>query len=129
MAQTSLLCRYPPFFDDNPFGIYEKILAGQVHFPSHFDSPVKDLIRKLLTFDKTRRLGSLKGGGEDVKKHKWYKSIDWKELDARKGKPSIVPQVQHEGDTSNFEEYSDEEEEDRAPTEGDDPYGETFANF
>tara|TARA_R110002050_G_scaffold283282_2_gene431642 strand:+ start:746 stop:940 length:195 start_codon:yes stop_codon:yes gene_type:complete len=64
-----------------------------------------------------------------VKKHKWYKAIDWKELDARKGKPSIVPQVMHEGDTSNFEEYSDEEEEDRAPTEGDDPYGETFANF
>jgi hypothetical protein len=121
--------RYPPFFDDNPFGIYEKILAGQIHFPSHFDAHAKDIIRKLLTFDKTRRLGSLKGGGDDIKKHKFFKGIDWKELDARKGKPSIIPQVAHEGDTSNFEEYSDEDEDDMAPTTGEDPYGSTFADF
>ena len=121
--------RYPPFFDDNPFGIYEKILAGQIHFPSHFDANAKDIIRKLLTFDKTRRLGSLKGGGEDIKKHKFFKGIEWKELDARKGKPSIIPQVTHEGDTSNFEEYSDEDEDDMAPTSGEDPYGSTFADF
>eukprot|EP00008_Paramoeba_atlantica_P013424 CAMPEP_0201488450 /NCGR_PEP_ID=MMETSP0151_2-20130828/18252_1 /ASSEMBLY_ACC=CAM_ASM_000257 /TAXON_ID=200890 /ORGANISM="Paramoeba atlantica, Strain 621/1 / CCAP 1560/9" /LENGTH=357 /DNA_ID=CAMNT_0047873737 /DNA_START=72 /DNA_END=1145 /DNA_ORIENTATION=+ len=124
-----MLAGYPPFFDDNPFGIYEKILAGQIHFPSHFDSSVKDLVKKLLTFDKTRRLGSLKGGGEDIKKHKFFKGIDWKELDGRKGKPPIVPQVTHDGDTSNFEEYSDEDDEDAAPTSGEDPYGSTFAEF
>ena len=28
---------YPPFFDDKPFGIYEKILAGKVEFPKHVD--------------------------------------------------------------------------------------------
>uniref|UniRef100_A0A7S4L655 cAMP-dependent protein kinase n=1 Tax=Paramoeba aestuarina TaxID=180227 RepID=A0A7S4L655_9EUKA len=124
-----MLAGQPPFYDENPFALYEKILAGQVQFPSHFDSHVKDLVRKLLTFDKTRRLGSLKGGGEDIKKHKFFKGIDWKEFDARKGKPAIIPQIAHEGDTTNFEPYSDEEEDEMAPTTGEDPYGSTFDDF
>ena len=52
--------RYPPFFDDNPFGIYEKILAGKIQFPSHFDANAKDLVKRLLTADRTKRLGNLK---------------------------------------------------------------------
>ncbi|GLD53024.1 cAMP-dependent protein kinase catalytic subunit PRKX isoform X2 [Lates japonicus] len=36
MTVTSLH-RYPPFFDDNPFGIYQKILAGKLEFPRHLD--------------------------------------------------------------------------------------------
>lgn len=35
------LHRYPPFFDDNPFGIYQKILAGKLEFPRHLDFYVK----------------------------------------------------------------------------------------
>lgn len=33
--------RFPPFFDDNPFGIYQKILAGKIDFPRHLDFSVK----------------------------------------------------------------------------------------
>lgn len=32
---------FPPFFDDNPFGIYQKILAGKIDFPRHLDFNVK----------------------------------------------------------------------------------------
>jgi len=32
-----LLCRYPPFFDEKPFAIYEKILAGKIDWPKHMD--------------------------------------------------------------------------------------------
>lgn len=52
--------RYPPFFDDNSFGIYEKILAGRVQFPAHFDALAKDLLKRLLVGDLTKRLGNLK---------------------------------------------------------------------
>lgn len=55
-----MLAGYPPFFDDNPFGIYEKILAGRIYFPAQIDSTAKDLIKKLLTADRTKRLGNLK---------------------------------------------------------------------
>jgi protein kinase X len=36
-----MLAGYPPFYDDNPFGIYQKILAGKIDFPKHFDAEAK----------------------------------------------------------------------------------------
>ena len=61
---------YPPFFDDNPFGIYEKILAGKLEWPRHVEPTAKDLIKRLLVQDRTKRLGNMKGGAEDVKRHR-----------------------------------------------------------
>lgn len=36
-----MLAGYPPFYDENPFGIYQKILAGKIDFPKHFDPNAK----------------------------------------------------------------------------------------
>ncbi len=52
--------RYPPFFDEHPFRIYEKILEAKIDWPRHLEPNAKDLIKKLLVRDVTRRLGSLK---------------------------------------------------------------------
>ena len=35
--------------------------------------------------------------------------LDWEEVYNRKLKPPFVPKITSEGDTSNFQEYSDEE--------------------
>jgi hypothetical protein len=51
---------YPPFFDDNSFGIYEKILIGKVQFSAHMHPLAKDLLKRLLVSDRTKRLGNLK---------------------------------------------------------------------
>ncbi|XP_057394009.1 cAMP-dependent protein kinase catalytic subunit PRKX isoform X2 [Balaenoptera acutorostrata] len=100
-----MLSGFPPFFDDNAFGIYQKILAGKIDFPRHLDFSVKDLIKKLLVVDRTRRLGNMKNGAEDVKRHRWFWTTDWEAVPERKLKPPIVPKVCSEGDTSNFEAY------------------------
>jgi len=105
-----MLAGYPPFFDDNPFGVYEKILANRVHFPSHFDKDAKDLVKKLLASDRTRRLGNLKGGADDVKKHKYFKNIEWDDLLHKRIKPPITVNVTSEGDASNFEAYEEVDE-------------------
>ena len=55
-----MLMGYPPFYDDNPFGIYEKILSGKVEWSRHVDTTAKDLIKKLLVPDRTKRLGNMK---------------------------------------------------------------------
>ncbi|XP_049611662.1 cAMP-dependent protein kinase catalytic subunit PRKX [Syngnathus scovelli] len=104
-----MLAGHPPFFDDNPFGIYQKILAGKLDFPRHLDFYVKDLIKKFLVIDRARRLGNMKNGADDVKKHRWFKAIDWETVPLRKLKPPIVPKVSHEGDTTNFEVYPNDE--------------------
>ena len=56
----SIVYRYPPFFDEHPFRIYEKILEGKIDWPKVVNSNAKDLVKKLLDRDVTVRLGSLK---------------------------------------------------------------------
>lgn len=48
---------YPPFYDNEPIGIYKKIVAGIIEFPRFFDVKAKDVIRKLLNPDINFRLG------------------------------------------------------------------------
>jgi hypothetical protein len=40
----------------------------------------KDLIKKLLVIDRTKRLGCIKGGGRAVREHKWFDGLDWDAL-------------------------------------------------
>ena len=100
-----MLAGYPPFYDENPFGIYQKILAGKVEFPRHFDVHAKDLVKKLLSADRTKRIGNLKSGAEDIKKHKWFKGFDWGALLNYSYQSPIVPDVRSDGDTQNFDRY------------------------
>ena len=65
-----MLAGYPPFTDENPFVIYENILAGEIKWPQKVDGLAKDLVRKLLEQDTAKRLGNMKMGAEDVKNHK-----------------------------------------------------------
>lgn len=55
-----MLAGHPPFFDSYPFGIYEKILAGKIEWSRQFDPVAKDLVKKLLVQDRTKRLGNMK---------------------------------------------------------------------
>jgi protein kinase A/protein kinase X len=105
-----MLAGYPPFYDENPFGIYQKVLAGKIEFPRHFDVKVKDLIKRLLTPDRAKRFGCLKNGADDIKKHKWYKGMDWAQLLARQVKPPMVPSVKAADDTSMFDRYPESTE-------------------
>jgi len=124
-----MLAGYPPFFDDNPFGIYEKILGGKIQFPSHFDPQAKDLIRRLLTADRSRRLGSLKGAAEDVKKHKWFRGVDWKVLYSRQVRAPIIPAVTGDGDTSMFDSYDEEVDDEEEDADELDPFKNIFKDF
>ena len=102
-----MLAGQPPFVDDDPMGIYQQILAGKLSFPRYFDRNAKGLIKKLLTADLTKRYGCLKGGAEDIKKHKWFAGLDWQALFNRQATAPIIPRVSGATDTSNFDPYPD----------------------
>eukprot|EP00742_Colponemidia_sp_Colp-10_P000759 GILJ01000825.1.p1 GENE.GILJ01000825.1~~GILJ01000825.1.p1 ORF type:complete len:330 (-),score=65.08 GILJ01000825.1:191-1180(-) len=117
-----MLVGYPPFVDDDPMGIYQKILDGKIVFPRYFDKHAKSLVKKLLTADLTKRYGNLKAGVDDIKRHKWFIGLDWEEL-LRKDIPApYKPIVKSLTDTSNFEEYPDSDELAPAVRQGDDPF-------
>uniref|UniRef100_A0A8C2B3G8 cAMP-dependent protein kinase catalytic subunit alpha n=1 Tax=Cyprinus carpio TaxID=7962 RepID=A0A8C2B3G8_CYPCA len=100
---------YPPFFADQPIQIYEKIVSGKVRFPSHFSSDLKDLLRNLLQVDLTKRFGNLKNGVNDIKGHKWFATTDWIAIYQKKVEAPFIPKCKGPGDTSNFDDYEEEE--------------------
>ncbi|XP_042675524.1 cAMP-dependent protein kinase catalytic subunit beta isoform X1 [Centrocercus urophasianus] len=100
---------YPPFFADQPIQIYEKIVSGKVRFPSHFSSDLKDLLRNLLQVDLTKRYGNLKNGVNDIKNHKWFATTDWIAIYQRKVEAPFIPKCRGPGDTSNFDDYEEED--------------------
>ena len=66
-----MLAGYTPFADDDHVKLYEKILANKPRFPAHFDPDAKDLCKRLMTADLSRRYGNLKNGSKDIRNHKW----------------------------------------------------------
>ena len=115
-------CGEPPFVDNDPMGIYQKILGGKLSFPRGYDKAAKSLTKKLLAHDLTKRYGCLKNGARDIKRVKWFVDMNWNKLIKRELEPPIVPEVAHESDTSNFEDYPDSEREGQEDLLVDDPF-------
>jgi len=105
-----MIVGYPPFVDEDPMGIYQKILSGKIVFPKLFDKNAKGLVKKLLTADLGKRYGNLKNGVDDIKQHKWFKDIDWNQLLAKEIAAPFKPTVKGLDDTTNFDDYPDSDE-------------------
>lgn len=105
-----MMAGFPPYYDETPFLIYEKILAGKLEFPPHFDSSICDLLTELLQPDPQRRLGCGANGADDVKNHLWFSGVNWDILSRKLIQAPFTPPVRHAGDTSNFEEYPEDED-------------------
>ncbi|CAD6888123.1 unnamed protein product [Tilletia controversa] len=101
------LAGFPPFFAPTPIGVYERVLKGAFTFPAHIDPCSRDLISGLLTADRTKRLGNLRGGAEDVKAHVWFKGVSWGQLERREVQAPIVPRLEGPGDSSQFPRYAE----------------------
>uniref|UniRef100_A0AAV1UYC6 cAMP-dependent protein kinase catalytic subunit n=1 Tax=Peronospora matthiolae TaxID=2874970 RepID=A0AAV1UYC6_9STRA len=121
-----MLAGQPPFYDEDPMGIYQQILSGKINFPRFFDRNAKGLIKRLLTADLTKRYGCLRNGADDIKKHKFFAGVNWDDLLARRCAAPIIPRVGSASDTSNFDSYPDSTEDAMVPVyNGRDP----FADF
>merc|ERR1712032_857613 len=100
----------PPFCDEEPMGIYQKILAGKIYFPKYFDKNAKSLVKKLLVADLSKRYGNLKAGSDDILKHKWFATVDFEAQLAFKVDSPYKPAVKDDKDVSNFEDIPDSAE-------------------
>ncbi|KAF7311607.1 hypothetical protein MKEN_01063700 [Mycena kentingensis (nom. inval.)] len=97
-----MLVGYPPFFDESPYGIYEKILNGQIHWPKSMDPLSRSLIKAFLNPDRTKRLGNMNGGPQDILDHPWFRGVDWDALERREINAPIVPHTSSIDDTRHF---------------------------
>eukprot|EP01083_Nonionella_stella_P141708 437167_1 len=59
-----------------------------------FTRPCLSLVSKLLTKDPAKRIGCGKRGFREIKKHKFFRKIDWKALEAGDTKPPYQPKME-----------------------------------
>lgn len=59
-------CGFPPFEAENNDETYKRIRAIDLKFPDHMSNEVRDLIRRILTYDPSERLTI-----EQIENHPW----------------------------------------------------------
>jgi serine/threonine protein kinase len=123
-----MVAGYPPFYHEDPMKLYENILVCKPRFSASFDPNCKDLVKRLLTPDLSKRFGNLKDGVLDIKNHAWFQGLEWDKMLKCEIPAPYIPPSKGEGDASNFDSYP----EDYAPygtATGPDLFGDKFKDF
>ena len=99
-----MLFGLPPFFNENVETMYELITNKELRFPKKFNvsDDAKDLLRKLLIKKQNERFG-INGGFEEIKKHPFFKDIDFKALEEKKIDAPFKPVLESNIDVTNFD--------------------------
>ncbi|MCJ1371379.1 Ribosomal protein S6 kinase alpha-5 [Loxospora ochrophaea] len=89
-----LLTGSPPFQANNHAKIQEKILKQKLSLPYYIGPDAKDLLTRLLRKEPNKRLGGcMPRDMESIKKHRFFRKIDWKLLEERELEPPIKPLI------------------------------------
>ncbi|KZV32078.1 3-phosphoinositide-dependent protein kinase 2-like [Dorcoceras hygrometricum] len=66
--------------DASEWLIFQRIIARDIRFPNYISAEARDLIDQLLDIDPSKRPGAGPNGYASLKKHPFFKGIDWKNL-------------------------------------------------
>lgn len=91
-----MLFGFTPFKGDNTNETFCNILKSEVTFSNNNEvsRACKDLIKKLLTKNESKRLGS-RMGAADIKRHPFFKKVQWSLL--RNQEPPLIPILTEDG--------------------------------
>lgn len=94
-----------PFYDGNQarrshVDIANRITKGMLPKLTGATAPFRDLVEKLMRRTPSRRLGFK--GASQITGHRFFKTIDWVKLEARRIPPPVVPILSSEMDTKYF---------------------------
>jgi len=98
-----MLTGLPPFYSQNINIMYQKILSGELRFPSYISEDAQSLLEGLLTRDPEQRLGSADKSASDIKGHAFFKTLDWNKLYKKEISPPFKPKVKSEADIENID--------------------------
>jgi len=89
-------------FDENPD---YTMLFQEVYYPDDLSPVVVDFIRSLLNVNAKERLGSGASGVDDMKKHSFFKDIDWDLLQQKHMVPPFIPQAKRDKEKDVFVDF------------------------
>ncbi|KAK4804800.1 hypothetical protein SAY86_004617 [Trapa natans] len=93
----------PPFTHTNRQKLQQRIINEKVKFPPRLTAEAHSLLKGLLQKEPSKRLGSGPDGGEDIKRHRWFRLIKWKKLEGREILPKFKPDVSGRECIANFD--------------------------
>jgi len=80
----------PPYYKNNRKELFENIMSGPLRIPQSMSMDARDLILNLLNRNPKKRLGAGPEDANELKRHAFFKGIDWNVVDAGKlGMPPI----------------------------------------
>ncbi|TAQ86033.1 hypothetical protein B7494_g5641 [Chlorociboria aeruginascens] len=89
-----LLTGSPPFQGQNHAKIQEKIVKQKLVMPYFLGPDAKDFLTRLLRKEPTKRLGAnMPKDMVTIKKHRFFRKIDWRSLAKREVDPPIRPLI------------------------------------
>lgn len=99
-----LLTGNPPFRGGNNAKIQENIVKQKLTMPYFMSADAKDLLTRLLRKEPAKRLGAnMPRDLEVMKKHRFFRKIDWRKLLAREMTPPIQPFITDPELAENFD--------------------------
>ncbi|XP_071011018.1 serine/threonine-protein kinase N2-like isoform X2 [Oncorhynchus clarkii lewisi] len=92
-----------PFPGDDEEEVFDSIVNDEVRYPRFLSTEAISIMRRLLRRNPERRLGAGEKDAEEVKKHPFFRSVDWDGLLAKKVRPEFIPTIKGREDVSNFD--------------------------
>jgi len=74
-----MLTGIPPYYDNDREVLFFNIVNQDLEMPWNVTKECKDLLKKLLHKNPSKRLGAVKGASE-IKNHPWFRSVNWKDV-------------------------------------------------
>src|ERR1700691_3197316 len=97
-----MLTGAPPFTAENRKKTIEKILKCKLLLPPYLTPDARDLIRKLLKRQVNQRLGAGMEDGIAIKRHAFFRHVNWDEVIAQRCDPPFKPYLISDDDASQF---------------------------
>lgn len=98
-----LLTGSPPFKANNNTKLQEKILKQKLSLPYFLGPDAKDLLTRLMRKEPSKRLGyHMPKDLQTIKKHRFFRKIDWRALESREVQAPISPVVTDPALAENF---------------------------
>lgn len=82
--------------------ISKRITSKEPPIPVSFSKEARDLVLKLLCKNPHLRIGSGASNANEIKKHPFFKNLNWDNVYQRKVPVPFIPNINHELDVSNF---------------------------
>ncbi|TKS78128.1 Serine/threonine-protein kinase N2 [Collichthys lucidus] len=92
-----------PFPGEDEEEVFDSIVNDDVQYPGSLPPGAVSIIQKLLKKNPLKRLGAGERDANEVKGEKFFETIDWEALLAKKVKPPFLPSIKESMDVSNFD--------------------------